>query len=271
VDAPAAASPPPAASKKQLSSPLPPLAGDHKPHAPLPPAADGKPATPPLSKTVRKVVRKVRKVVKKVFPKGTTTSAAAAARKETTNAAEAAVAGASQLQAVADEEPEPGEFVPDKPATDRNNAVAGSQQSLLGEEAAAEAEAAAAGEPAGEKKLTVSGCKGEERGEVGMSGRQKRMREVFVGGLDGDAKEEDVRAVLAAAGEITEVRMIMDPVVATKNRGYCFVRYREAAQARKAIAELGKVKVVRASDSYEFISHRIIIISSIRGIHFINN
>ena len=270
VDA-GAASPPPAASKKQQPSPLPPLAGDHKPHAPPPPAADRKPATPLPPKTVRKVVRKVRKVVKKVVPKGTTTSAAAAARKETTNAAEAAVAGASQLQAVADEEPEPGEFVPDKPATDRNNAFAGSQQSLLGEEAAAEAEAAAAGEPAGEKKLTVSGCKGEERGEVGMSGRQKRMREVFVGGLDGDAKEEDVRAVLAAAGEITEVRMIMDPVVATKNRGYCFVRYREAAQARKAIAELGKVKVVRASDSYEFISHRIIIISSIRGIHFINN
>jgi hypothetical protein len=74
---------------------------------------------------VKKVVRKV---VNKIVPKGTTS--AAAVRKEITNAAEvgsAAVAGASQLQAVADEEQEPGEFVPENPATDRNNAVAGRQ------------------------------------------------------------------------------------------------------------------------------------------------
>ncbi|PAN09762.1 hypothetical protein PAHAL_2G049300 [Panicum hallii] len=253
VDA-AAASPPAAAGQKQ-PTPLPPLAGDQKPYAPPQPAADGKPSTPPPSKMVRKVVRKVRKVVKKIVPKGTTS--ATAARKETANAAKAASAavdGASQLQAVADEDQEPGEFVPEKVATYRNNAVAGSQSSL-GEETAAEA--AAAGELVVEKKLMVS-SKGEEREEVGVSGRQKRMREVFVGGLDGDAKEEDVRAALAQAGEITEVRMIMDPNVTTKNRGYCFVRYREAAQARKAIAELGNVKVVRASDLYEFIFHMII-------------
>ncbi|RLN36112.1 hypothetical protein C2845_PM03G21560 [Panicum miliaceum] len=247
----AAALPPRAAGQKQ-SSPLPPLVGDQKPYAPPQPAADRKPSTPPPSKMVRKVVRKVRKVVKKIVPKGTTS--AAAARKENTNAAEAgsaAVAGGSQLQAVADEEQEPGEFVPEKPATDCNNAVAVSQ-SLLGEETAAEA--TVAGEPVVEKKLMVS-SKGEEREEVGMSGRQKRMREVFVGGLDCDAKEEDVRAALAEAGEITEVRMIMDPNVTTKNRGYCFARYHEAAQARKAIAELGNVKVVRASNLQEIISH----------------
>uniref|UniRef100_A0A0D3GMZ8 RRM domain-containing protein n=1 Tax=Oryza barthii TaxID=65489 RepID=A0A0D3GMZ8_9ORYZ len=76
-----------------------------------------------------------------------------------------------------------------------------------------------------------------------MSERRKKMTmEVFVGGLHRDAKEDDVRAVFAKAGEITEVRMIMNPL-AGKNKGYCFVRYRYAAQAKKAIAEFGNVKI----------------------------
>jgi RNA recognition motif-containing protein len=66
---------------------------------------------------------------------------------------------------------------------------------------------------------------------------------VFVGGLNRDATEEDVRAALSVAGEITEVRMIMDATT-KKNKGYCFVRYCESAQARKAIAKFSKVKVV---------------------------
>jgi RNA recognition motif-containing protein len=73
--------------------------------------------------------------------------------------------------------------------------------------------------------------------------QRKVMTEVFVGGHDGEVKEEDVRAVFARAGEITEVRMIMDART-RKNRGYCFVRYRESAQAKKAISEFCKVKVV---------------------------
>lgn len=76
--------------------------------------------------------------------------------------------------------------------------------------------------------------------------------EVFVGGLHRDAKEDDVRAVFAKAGEITEVRMIMNPL-AGKNKGYCFVRYRHAAQAKKAIAEFGNVKVVPSHFWFDFI------------------
>jgi RNA recognition motif-containing protein len=71
---------------------------------------------------------------------------------------------------------------------------------------------------------------------------QKRRREVFVGGLRRDAMEEDVRAALSAAGEITQVRMFMDRT-RSKNKGYCFVAYRDAAMASKAVAELGNVKV----------------------------
>jgi RNA recognition motif-containing protein len=55
--------------------------------------------------------------------------------------------------------------------------------------------------------------------------------------------EEDVRAVLSAAGEITQVRMFMDRTT-SKNKGYCFVAYRDAAMASKAVAEFGNVKVV---------------------------
>lgn len=88
--------------------------------------------------------------------------------------------------------------------------------------------------------------KGKEGSEVGMSDCNKGMRrnrEVFVGGLDRDAKEEDVRAALAKAGEITEVRMVMNANT-KQNKGFCFVGFREAAQARKAIEEFGHVKVV---------------------------
>jgi RNA recognition motif-containing protein len=44
--------------------------------------------------------------------------------------------------------------------------------------------------------------------------------------------------------------MVVDAEAPTKNRGFCFVRYREPAQARKAIEELGGVKVLCASIEY---------------------
>ncbi|KAL6647603.1 hypothetical protein ACP70R_015040 [Stipagrostis hirtigluma subsp. patula] len=82
-----------------------------------------------------------------------------------------------------------------------------------------------------------------EKDELGMSERRRRMMtEVFVGGLNWDVEEEDVRAVFAKAEEITEVRMIVDAMT-RKSKGYCFVCYRERAQAKKAIAELNKVKI----------------------------
>ncbi|TVU39678.1 hypothetical protein EJB05_13110, partial [Eragrostis curvula] len=88
-------------------------------------------------------------------------------------------------------------------------------------------------------KLVMS--KSVEGGEEeGVS--EKMTTQVFVGGLDRNAKEEDVRAAMAKAGEVTEVRMVMD-VWSQKNKGYCFVRYREAREARKAIEEIGHVKI----------------------------
>jgi RNA recognition motif-containing protein len=105
---------------------------------------------------------------------------------------------------------------------------------------------ALAGKPEGcvAPDLGKSVSKGGEGSEAGISDSKKMMmREVFVGGLDRDAKEADVRAALGEAGEITEVRMVMG-AKAKKNKGYCFVSFREAEQARKAIEEFGHVKVV---------------------------
>ncbi|CAD6220918.1 unnamed protein product [Miscanthus lutarioriparius] len=95
----------------------------------------------------------------------------------------------------------------------------------------------------GEHEVKKLGSRGEDRAEVVMSERQRRMMtEVFVGGLSRDTKEEDVRAALSVAGDITEVRMILDATM-KKNKGYCFVRYCESAQARKAIAKFSNVKI----------------------------
>jgi hypothetical protein len=93
------------------------------------------------------------------------------------------------------------------------------------------------------RKPTID-CDAEVGEQVGISERQRTsMKEVFVGGLHRDATEEDVRAVFRKAGEITQVRMIMEGRT-RRNKGYCFVRYREAAQAKNAIAKFGNVKVV---------------------------
>jgi RNA recognition motif-containing protein len=148
-----------------------------------------------------------------------------------------------------EEELELGEIPPEEPAAGWNADPA--HESLLGKEktAAGEEEAKTiAREPAAKgssahRALVVVVSTGVVVGRDGKASaaEEKRMKEVFVGGLSRDATEEDVKA--SAAGEITQVRMIMDRMT-SKNKGYCFVAYRDAAMASKAIAELSNVKVV---------------------------
>ncbi|KAL5216793.1 hypothetical protein ABZP36_008194 [Zizania latifolia] len=61
--------------------------------------------------------------------------------------------------------------------------------------------------------------------------------EVFVGGLDKDATESDLRKVFGEVGKITEVRLMMNPVT-KKNKGFAFLRYATVEQARRAVSEL---------------------------------
>ncbi|GLJ05732.1 hypothetical protein SUGI_0024140 [Cryptomeria japonica] len=73
--------------------------------------------------------------------------------------------------------------------------------------------------------------------------RQKRKEfEIFVGGLDKDAAEEDLRKVFSAAGEILEVHLMMNPQT-HKNKGFAFIRYASVEHAKRACSELKNPQV----------------------------
>ncbi|URE19866.1 hypothetical protein MUK42_10408 [Musa troglodytarum] len=89
--------------------------------------------------------------------------------------------------------------------------------------------------------------------EAGMSERQNRRKtEIFIGGLGRDVREEDLRMVFGKVGEIVEVRMMMDGQTG-KNKGYAFLRYKEAAQAKRAVSEFSKVESQQQKEKW---SHR---------------
>ncbi|CAN6465029.1 unnamed protein product [Victoria cruziana] len=72
--------------------------------------------------------------------------------------------------------------------------------------------------------------------------RKKRRTEIFVGGLDKEAKEEDIRKVFEKVGEIVEVRL-MKNIQTGKNKGYAFLRYAKPAEAQRALNELARAEV----------------------------
>ncbi|KAF8398044.1 hypothetical protein HHK36_016970 [Tetracentron sinense] len=79
--------------------------------------------------------------------------------------------------------------------------------------------------------------------EMEVSERRKRRKaEIFIGGLDKDAKEEDIKKVFEKIGEVLEVRLMMNGQTG-KNKGYAFLRYASAADAKKALTKYPKVEV----------------------------
>lgn len=72
--------------------------------------------------------------------------------------------------------------------------------------------------------------------------KKKRKTEIFLGGLDKYTKEEDIREVFKDVGLVEEVRLVMNPK-SGKNRGYAFVRFATAADAKNALAKYSKVEV----------------------------
>ncbi|KAJ4964529.1 hypothetical protein NE237_016378 [Protea cynaroides] len=86
----------------------------------------------------------------------------------------------------------------------------------------------------------VDGEEEEEHHDVAKERQERRKRkefEIFVGGLDRDATEEDLRKVFSQVGEVTEVRLMKNPVT-HKNKGFAFLRFATVEQARRAINEL---------------------------------
>lgn len=77
----------------------------------------------------------------------------------------------------------------------------------------------------------------EEHHDVFKERRKRKEFEVFVGGLDKDATEEDLRKLFSEVGEVTEVRLMMNPQT-KKNKGFAFLRFATVEQAKRACAEL---------------------------------
>ncbi|CAK9163344.1 unnamed protein product, partial [Ilex paraguariensis] len=77
----------------------------------------------------------------------------------------------------------------------------------------------------------------EEHHKVFKERRKRKEFEVFVGGLDKDATEEDLRKVFSVIGDVTEVRLMMNPQT-KKNKGFAFLRFATVEQAKRACTEL---------------------------------
>lgn len=79
-----------------------------------------------------------------------------------------------------------------------------------------------------------------ERMELNAAEEERKVRkevEVFVGGLDHEVEEEDLRKAFEKVGDVVEVRLLKDAVTG-KNRGFAFVRFATKEQASRALAEM---------------------------------
>lgn len=96
---------------------------------------------------------------------------------------------------------------------------------------------------------------GEEKIDAGLNGalalsgemealerRKRRRTEIFVGGLDKDTKEEDIRKLFESVGEVTQVRLVKNSD-SGKNKGFAFLRFASAADAKKALEKFSTVEV----------------------------
>ncbi|CAL5369107.1 unnamed protein product [Camellia sinensis] len=80
----------------------------------------------------------------------------------------------------------------------------------------------------------------EECMEFTAVAKERKIRkevEIFVGGLDRDAVEEDVKKAFENIGEVVEVRLNKDPST-NKNKGYAFVKFATKEQASRALSEM---------------------------------
>ncbi|GFY84671.1 RNA-binding (RRM/RBD/RNP motifs) family protein [Actinidia rufa] len=76
-----------------------------------------------------------------------------------------------------------------------------------------------------------------EHHDVFKERRKRKEFEVFVGGLDKDATEDDLRKVFSGVGEVTEIRLMINNQT-KKNKGFAFLRFATIEQEKRACAEL---------------------------------
>nr|XP_029123034.1 heterogeneous nuclear ribonucleoprotein Q [Elaeis guineensis] len=82
-----------------------------------------------------------------------------------------------------------------------------------------------------------------EISDMAKKRKMKKEQEIFVGGLDRDAVEEDIKKAFEKIGEVVEVRLHKD-FATNKNKGFAFVTFSNKEQAVKALLEL-KNPVIR--------------------------
>ncbi|KAL5726829.1 hypothetical protein ACHQM5_000079 [Ranunculus cassubicifolius] len=80
--------------------------------------------------------------------------------------------------------------------------------------------------------------------EIPVNREKKKQKEfeVFVGGLDRDADEDDLEKVFKKIGDVVEVRLVKNKY-SQKNKGFAFVRFASIEQAKKAAAELNYTQI----------------------------
>ncbi|KAM0052358.1 putative RNA recognition motif domain, nucleotide-binding alpha-beta plait domain superfamily [Helianthus debilis subsp. tardiflorus] len=92
-------------------------------------------------------------------------------------------------------------------------------------------------EQAADERTDMVDADEQEHHDVFKERRKRKEFEIFVGGLDKDATEDDLRKVFSAVGEISEVRLMMHPQT-KKNKGFAFLRFATVEQAKRACVEL---------------------------------
>ncbi|KAK1413428.1 hypothetical protein QVD17_35201 [Tagetes erecta] len=92
-------------------------------------------------------------------------------------------------------------------------------------------------EQAADEHADMADAEEQEHHDVFKERRKRKEFEIFVGGLDKDATEDDLRKVFSAVGEVSEVRLMMNPQT-KKNKGFAFLRFATVEQAKRACVEL---------------------------------
>lgn len=85
-----------------------------------------------------------------------------------------------------------------------------------------------------------------EQKELAAAAKDRKIKkelEIFVGGLDREVEENDVKKAFEKVGEVVEVRLLKDPST-NKNRGFAFVRFASKDQTKRALSEM-KNPVIR--------------------------
>ncbi|KAG5601184.1 hypothetical protein H5410_032554 [Solanum commersonii] len=70
----------------------------------------------------------------------------------------------------------------------------------------------------------VDAVEDAEHHEIAKERLKRKEFEMYIGGLDKDAVEDDLRKIFSQVGEVTKVKLLMNPLT-KKNKGFAFLRF----------------------------------------------